>query len=68
MGPGEHFVDVGKVHFEAVLVFVYVLGHELEVAGLMELGSRGGVDIQVTQWSSVVRALRQSGFLEVVVV
>lgn len=43
----EDFVDVGGVHFEAVLVLVDVVGHVLEVAGGMEGGGGFLIDGEV---------------------
>lgn len=43
----EDFVDVGGVHFEAVLVLVDVAGHVLEVAGGVEGGGGFLIDGEV---------------------
>lgn len=62
---GEDFVDVGEVHFEAVLVLVDVLRHVLEESGIVKLGCGFCVHGEVSQGCAVVRAFCQSGIFKV---
>lgn len=62
---GEDFVDVGEVHFEAMLVLVDVLRHVLEQSGLVKLGCGFGVHGEVSEGCAVVRAFCQSGVFKV---
>lgn len=64
----KHLVDVREMHLETVLVFVDVLGHPVELAGLVEFCCCGCVDGEVSQRRAVVGAFCQCGFLEVQVV
>lgn len=56
------------MHLQAVLVFVYALGHEVEVAGFVQSTCRFAVDGEVAEGCGVVGAFCQGGFFEVEVV
>lgn len=44
---GQHLVDVRQMHLEAVFLFVNILRHPVELAGLVKLGCCGGIDRKV---------------------
>ena len=56
------------MHLQAVFVLVDILGHPVELPGLVQLCCRSGVDGKVAQWCAVVCAPCQSRLLKVEVV
>ena len=56
------------MHLEAMLVFVNGLGHQLELARLVELRCCLAVDCEFPEWSSIMCAFGQSCFGKIVVV
>lgn len=56
------------MHLQAVLILVDILGHPVELASLMQVCCRRGVNWKVTQRRAVVRAFCQGRLLKVEVV
>lgn len=56
------------MHLQAVFILVDILGHPVELSGLVQICCRSRVDWKVAQWCAVVCALCQSRLLKVEVV
>lgn len=67
-GAREEFVDVGQVHFEAVLVLVGACGHVAEVAGFVQRTDGGEVEGKRAERGGVAGVLGEGEVGEVGVV
>jgi hypothetical protein len=63
----QHLVDVGQVHFQAMLLLVYAPGHGLETPFLLDLFHERSVYGEVSQRCAVGVAAGGCGACEVVV-
>lgn len=56
------------MHLQAVFILVDILGHPVELPGLVQICCRGGIDRKVAQRRAVMCAFCQSCLLKVEVV